>query len=85
MIDSQGHILPCDASEDCNETLEGKDFWDVWNGPYYQNLRKSLIDKTASCFKYCLRANPQSVNDFKSHVIRRGNRDNITQFWEDNF
>ncbi len=88
MFDSEGHALPCDASEDCNEILsEGKSFMDIWNGPYYQKLRKSLIDGTCSCFKHCLRANPSCVNDFKSHVIHRGNGNNtdIDILWGDNF
>jgi MoaA/NifB/PqqE/SkfB family radical SAM enzyme len=86
MLNAQGHILPCDASEDTNESLEGKDFWKVWNSPYYQNLRKSLIEGNCSCFKHCFRANPASVNDFRSHVIHRGRRDSeITILWGDNF
>jgi len=88
MFDSQGHVLPCDASKDCNEILsEGKSFMDIWNGPYYQKLRKSLFDGTGSCFKHCLRANPSCVNDFKSHVIHRGNGKNedINILWGDNF
>ncbi|MFA5388667.1 MAG: radical SAM protein [Candidatus Omnitrophota bacterium] len=88
MFDSQGHALPCDAYEDCDEILsDNKSFMDIWNGPYYQKLRKSLIDGTSSCFKHCLRANPACVNDFKSHVIHRGNAKNgdINLLWGDNF
>jgi MoaA/NifB/PqqE/SkfB family radical SAM enzyme len=88
MFDSQGHVLPCDASEDCHEILgDGKDFMDVWNSQYYQNLRKSLLEGSNSCFKHCLRANPSSVNDFKSHVIYRGGRrdEDIHILWGDNF
>jgi len=88
MFDSQGHTLPCDASEDCDEILSGgTGFMDIWNGPYYRKLRKSLIDCTSSCFKHCLRANPSCVNDFKSHVIHRGNGKNtdINVLWGDNF
>jgi MoaA/NifB/PqqE/SkfB family radical SAM enzyme len=88
MLDSHGHILPCDASEDCHEILgNGKDFFDVWNSQYYQNLRKSLLEGNAPCFKHCLRANPCAVNDFKAHVIHRGvKRDqDIDVLWGDNF
>lgn len=85
MFTSGGHVLPCDASEDCNESLENKDLMDIWNGAYYQSLRKSLIEKSASCFKYCLRANPSAINDFRSHVIRRGRRESeIDILWGDN-
>lgn len=86
MLNAKGHILPCDASEDANENLDGKDFMDVWNGPYYQNLRKSLIEGNCSCFKHCFRANPASVNDFCSHVIHRGRKGaEINILWGDNF
>lgn len=88
MFNSQGHALPCDASEDCSEALtDGKEFMEVWNSPYYQKLRKSLIEGTSSCFKHCLRANPSSVNNFSSHVIHRGRKpgDTIDILWGDNF
>ena len=86
MFDSKGHALPCDASEDCNEALNnGKDFMQIWNSSYYQNLRRSLIEGNCSCFKHCLRANPASVNDFKSHVIHRGKNQDINILWGDNF
>jgi len=87
MFNLKGHILPCDASEDCNENLEEvKWFRDAWNGVYYQNLRKSLINGTSSCFKYCFRANPEAANDFRSHVIRRGRKESeIGVLWGDNF
>lgn len=87
MINTQGHILPCDASDDCSESLEHKDFIEVWNGTYYQNLRKSLLEGTCTCFKHCLRANPSSVNDFSSHVIHRNGRkeSDINILWGDNF
>ncbi len=86
MFDINGHVLPCDASEDCNEILgDGKDFMDIWNSSYYQNLRKSLLDGTSLCFSHCFRANPKSVNDFKSHVIHRGKSEDITEIWGDNF
>jgi MoaA/NifB/PqqE/SkfB family radical SAM enzyme len=86
MFNLNGHVLPCDASEDCNESLERADFEDVWNSSYYQELRRSLVNRSSSCFKYCFRANPQAVNDFRSHVIRRGRKDtNINILWADNF
>ena len=88
MFNSRGHALPCDASEDCDDVLsEGKTLMDVWNGRYYQKLRKSLIEGSCSCFKHCLRANPASVNDFKSHVIHRGFKqgEEINILWGDNF
>jgi radical SAM superfamily enzyme YgiQ (UPF0313 family)/MoaA/NifB/PqqE/SkfB family radical SAM enzyme len=87
MFDLNGHILPCDAAEDCYESLEKASwFGDVWNGDYYQKLRRTLVDGTSTCFKYCFRANPACVNDFRSHVIRRGRKDSeINILWGDNF
>ena len=86
MLNAQGHILPCDASEDTDESLEGNGFWEVWNGPYYKNLRRSLIEGSSSCFKHCFRANPASVNDFRSHVIYRGRKESeLNILWGDNF
>ncbi|MBM3245011.1 MAG: radical SAM protein, partial [Candidatus Omnitrophica bacterium] len=88
MFDSKGHVLPCDAAEDCGDILEnGKDFMDIWNSLYYQNLRKTLQEGNCSCSRHCFRSNPASVNDFKSHVIYRGGRrdEDIGILWGDNF
>lgn len=87
MVDAEGRILPCDASEDWNENLQKKDFMDIWNSPVYQSLRKALISKDASCFKHCFRANPACVNNFNSHVIFRGKKDNspINILWGESF
>ncbi|MDD4909397.1 MAG: radical SAM protein [Candidatus Omnitrophica bacterium] len=87
MLDAAGHVLPCDASEDCGLVLEeGRSFMDdIWNSPYYIGLREKLIDGRASCAKHCFRANPAAVNDFKSHVIHRGVKENIDICWGDNF
>lgn len=86
MFNLRGDVLPCDASEDCGENLKNVEFADVWNSRYYHQLRQSLVNRSNSCFKYCLRANPQAVNDFCSHVIRRGRRDSeIDILWGDNF
>jgi MoaA/NifB/PqqE/SkfB family radical SAM enzyme len=88
MFDSEGRVLPCDASQDCPEILSGsRTFMEVWNGEYYQKLRKSMLEGRYSCFRHCLRANPASVNDFKSHLIRRGigNEADLDVFWGDNF
>lgn len=87
MFDSRGKVLPCDASGDCQQVLSAdKDFMDIWNGPYYQGLRNSLLEGNCPCFKHCLRANPASVNDFESHVIHRGRKEeDIHILWGDNF
>jgi len=73
MINSEGAIISCDVSGDSYENIKGKkDFFDVWNGKYYTNLRKSLVEKRNDCAKYCFRANPSSVNNYLSHLITRG-------------
>lgn len=87
MFNLKGHVLPCDASEDCNENLEEVEwFRNIWNSEYYRKLRESLVGGTSSCFRHCFRANPASVNDFRSHVIHRGKGGSeINILWGDNF
>ncbi|MCB4791216.1 MAG: radical SAM protein [Elusimicrobia bacterium] len=75
MINPEGDIITCDVAGDSKESLKNKEFMDVWNGDYYKNIRKKLIDGKYSCSQYCFRANPSSVNDFKSHIITRGKND----------
>lgn len=74
MLNHEGYIPPCEELESCYETFRNSNKWffDIWNGRYYQSLRKSFVEGTAPCFKYCFRANAQATNDFHSHVIRRG-------------
>ncbi|MFH1202401.1 MAG: radical SAM protein [Candidatus Omnitrophota bacterium] len=87
MFNLEGHVLPCDVSEDCRENLANvKWLRDIWNSDYYRTLRESLINGTSSCFKHCFRANPKCVNEFHSHVIHRGNKEpEINILWGDNF
>ncbi|MFA5163749.1 MAG: radical SAM protein [Patescibacteria group bacterium] len=87
MFDIDGNVLPCDASEDFRGNLKNaKHFHEIWNGQHYRRLRESLINGTSDCFKYCFRANPAAVNDFRSHVIRRGREaSEIDVYWGDNF
>jgi MoaA/NifB/PqqE/SkfB family radical SAM enzyme len=86
IIDTQGNILTCDTGRDCNEGLQERDFMDVWNGHYYQNLRESLTKGNCNCFKYCFRANPICVNDFRAHVNLCGKKaSEIDILWADNF
>lgn len=72
MINSNGDIISCDVSGDSYENIKNKRFMDVWNGKYYTNLRRNLVSKKNDCARYCLRANPQAVNDFRTHLITRG-------------
>jgi len=72
IFNAQGHIFPCDISENSSESLEGKDFMDVWNSPYYQNLRRGFIEGYAPCFKYCFRANPLKGESPKGKMCSAG-------------
>ncbi len=87
MFNEHGHILPCDASIDCDVQLGNKTYEEVWNSDYYLKTRGELIKRGyTECFQYCHRANPASVNIFPTHVIRRGRRDEkVDLFWGDNF
>lgn len=85
MVNIKGDIISCDVSGDSYENLKGKkSFMDVWNGPYYTELRKKLVEKKFDCASFCWRANPNTVNDFKSHVITRGKTDKeLKEFFRD--
>lgn len=72
-LDAKGNVLACGSSEECEDGLEGETM-DVWNGSYYRNKRESLIKGDSSCFKYCIRANPQAVNDLNSHMVKNPNK-----------
>lgn len=75
MVDMQGNMLPCDAFGTYNESLTDKNFFDIWNGKQYKNIRTMLAQNSFACSDFCIRANPASVNIFKSHVISRGKDD----------
>lgn len=88
MFNEDGHVLPCDASGDCNLKLEdANSFNEIWNSEYYIKKRKELVESGhTQCFGHCHRANPSTVNQFFSHVIHRGREgQKIDEFWEDNF
>lgn len=83
MVNPREDIITCDVAGDSHETLRGKEFMDVWNGEYYTKIRKLLVSKKNDCAKYCFRANPNAVNDFRSHIITRGkNQKEIDEFLE---
>ncbi len=72
MVNTHGDIITCDVAGDSKETLMDKDFMSVWNGNYFTNIRKMLLAGDRPCSKYCFRANPACVNEFRSHMITRG-------------
>ncbi|MBU1148306.1 MAG: radical SAM protein, partial [Candidatus Omnitrophica bacterium] len=51
MLDVEGHVLPCSSADDCKGHLaEVAEFKDMWNGSYYQGLRRSTIEGSISCY-----------------------------------
>lgn len=88
-FDIKGNVYPCHALKACNKALPQEWLNQIWNSSYYQNLRRSLIDGTAPCLKYCFHANPAAVNDFRSHIFQRGKEEEeiekIDILWRDNF
>ena len=87
MLNDEGHVLPCDASHDCNLRLtEVQDFRGIWNSKYYVDIRKSLIEtRHAKCFDHCHRVNPGAIDNFASHVIHRGEENKLVDIlWSDN-
>jgi len=70
MINADGRVLPCDVYGDFDETLTGRSFDAVWNGPAYQTLRGALR-VGGGCLATCARQNAAAVNDWGAHVIHR--------------
>lgn len=84
IIGSRGRIKVCDRLGESGEILDTKDFIDVWNGRYYQNLRKQFMEDNCPCIKHCIQMNPSSVNDFSSHIIHP-DAEHLGVTWGDNF
>lgn len=70
MINADGRVLPCDVYGDFDETLTGRSFEEVWNGPSYRAVRRALRTG-GGCLDTCPRQNALAVNDWRSHVIHR--------------
>ncbi|MBU0694870.1 MAG: radical SAM protein [Candidatus Omnitrophica bacterium] len=87
MFNDKGDVLPCDASIDCDVSLENNTYEKVWNSEYYSKVRSQLVDyEHSECFNHCHRANPFTVNLFETHVIHRGRKEEkIDLLWGDNF
>lgn len=84
MINARGDVISCDVAGDSYENIKEKEsFMDVWNGNYYTGLRERLVNKKFDCASFCWRANPETVNHFKSHLITRGkNEDELKEFFK---
>lgn len=70
MLNVDGYVRPCDVYGDFPESLSDKTFLEIWNGPRYRELRRSLR-ATQGCILTCPRHNPTSVNEWEGHVIHR--------------
>ncbi len=84
MINPSGDVITCDAAGDLRETiLDKKDFMELWNGPYFVEVRKRLLKGNSACSNFCIRANQASINKFNSHFITRGkNKEELDKFME---
>lgn len=70
MLNADGHALPCDVYGRFDEDLNKKSFQEIWNGPAYREIRKSLR-KNEGCIVTCPRQNTSAINKWQSHVINR--------------
>lgn len=86
MVNVHGDIISCDVAGDSFENIKGKkDFMEVWNGEYYTKLRENLVSKKFDCANFCWRANPNTVNKLKSHIITRGRTEaEVEEFLKEN-
>jgi MoaA/NifB/PqqE/SkfB family radical SAM enzyme len=84
MINTSGDVITCDAAAALRETiLDKKDFFSLWNSPYFIKVRERLLQGTSACSNFCLRANAASINNYKSHFIWRGKSDEeVARFME---
>jgi hypothetical protein len=56
---------------------------EVWNGKYFVEIRKKLLNGNSACSNFCIRANQASLNKFNSHFITRGkSQEEIDKFME---
>ena len=84
MINPSGDVITCDAAGDLRETILNKEtFMDLWNSPYFVEIRKRLLKGNSACSNFCIRANQASINKYNSHFITRGKtQEEIDKFME---
>ncbi len=70
VVDPEGRILPCDLIGSFKESLADKSFAEIWNGPAYRAIRRSLR-AGGGCLGTCQRHNATSINDWEAHVDHR--------------
>lgn len=70
LVDPEGRIMPCDLVGSFKESLVNKSFAEIWNGPAYRAIRRS-VRIGGGCLGSCQRHNAMSVNDWEAHVDHR--------------
>jgi hypothetical protein len=71
-VETEGSILPCCYAGAHIGYLYRDEFHEVWNGEFYKNLRKSLVNGEDSGWcKYCYKNKPSNINDIRSHISFR--------------
>jgi len=67
IFDTAGRVFVCEKSNRHIDIITAKGFFDVWNGPAYQGIRKIFAEKNCPYFDHCAQANPSSINIFDAH------------------
>ncbi|MDD4909393.1 MAG: glycosyltransferase, partial [Candidatus Omnitrophica bacterium] len=69
-IETEGSVLPCCVAGGHIGYLNKQDFSAIWNGPGYQRLRRSLIERRdlGEWCKHCYKCSGQNVNDLRTHI-----------------
>jgi len=71
-VENEGSILPCCYAGAHIGYLYRDEFQEVWNGEFYKNLRRSLVEGEGfSWCRYCYKNKASNVNDIHSHISFR--------------
>lgn len=71
-VDVLGNIFPCCYAGEPIGNLNKNDFFSIWNGKEYRELRSSIIEgrlhrRCQNCFKFF----PSNVDDIRAHITLR--------------
>jgi MoaA/NifB/PqqE/SkfB family radical SAM enzyme len=71
-VETQGSVNPCCSAGEHIGYLTKDSFNDIWNGPGYEALRKSIAaGKTHLWCRHCLKYDLNNINDLRSHITFR--------------
>jgi MoaA/NifB/PqqE/SkfB family radical SAM enzyme len=78
-VENETSVLPCCYAGDHVGYLEKNDFWTIWNGTQYMNLRQYVHGRrTHEWCRYCCKNDSRNVNDIRAHINSRpGFRDRV--------